>query len=76
MRKLETSFVNKDSIHSVEYYDGPEAWQDVANLGVKGQFVLLKVSYASSLPHELFDVVIYSTIEKFVYELEMINAAS
>ena len=68
LKKLETTYVNKKNIHSVEYYNSPEVWKEVTDLGIKGEFVLLEVKYTNVVTS---DIVIFSTIEKFMFELEL-----
>ena len=68
LKKLETTYVNKRNIHSVEYYNSPEVWKEVTDLGIKGEFVLLEVKYTNVVTS---DIVIFSTIEKFMFELEL-----
>ena len=68
LKKLETTYVNKKNIHSVEYYNSPEVWKEVTDLGIKGEFVLLEVKYTNVVTS---DIVIFSTNEKFMFELEL-----
>lgn len=68
LKKLETTYVNKKNIHSVEYYNSPEVWKEVTDLGIKGEFVLLEIKYTNVVTS---DIVIFSTIEKFMFELEL-----
>ncbi len=68
LKKLETTYVNKKNVHSVEYYNSPEVWKEVTDLGIKGEFVLLEVKYTNVVTS---DIVIFSTIEKFMFELEL-----
>lgn len=60
--------MNKKNIHSVEYYNSPEVWKEVTDLGIKGEFVLLEIKYTNVVTS---DIVIFSTIEKFMFELEL-----
>lgn len=58
--------MNKKNIHSIEYYNAPEAAEDLVQLGIKGDFVLLEVKYSNVVS----DIIIYGSIDTFIYDLE------